>query len=438
MGWIVACIIIGIATLIALSGWLFVHNSRRKVKPNSAIVRLGLGGTQVFLKSGKWVHCVPYLHNCQEFTFRPQQLEIELPPDNAGMTADEYCVTGNISMTISTMRTADAILDACTSSDDGNPWTESAIDMMKSQLSVLFKDHISSHSLKSLQSNSADEKPIRDRLARLVERRGGVVDEFVIGPVRETGDVEYRDDSILNTTNKLRQIRRDVVKDKESHATSLANLTGANAVIAQQRIDAIQRDAENQIAAIDAAERKRETIALQTEQQNADRLNRVQGTITGKLEEEQNLARDEIEGADDTADQQAFWAQKGFKDRQDYEKQKAKHRDDIEGVISSRREAEQHDRAQLESSLDGLKTSADEQVKREHELRDSQIASTQKEGESQRETIRTDEQHTLDELHMQQQSTEHEAKAAATEHEANQRNASELRESLQSKQNTDD
>jgi len=428
MGIILGCVFIGIIAIIGMGTWLVIYKSRRKVKSNSAIVRLGFGGTQVFLKPGEWVHCVPQLHNCREFTFRPQELEVQLTQDNYATTADEYRVTGSIAMTVSTMRTADAILNACTSSADGNPWSASAVDMMHSQLTVFLKDHFGQHTYADLQSEEVDESRLRDRLARVVEHKGGVIDKLVLGPVKETEQPQDTADSVFNVTDKVRRAQKEIDKDKEAHASALANLADSNATVARQRMEASEREAAEQIAEIDATTRQQEQEMASTQQQTVMGVKHTQENITSQLDGELDQSRKQIESADDSAEQSTYWPTKGYENRENFEEKKVSHRQTIEQDIDESNRQEEAEGHRVDQTVDSLTDLANEQVDKEQDDRKKRLKTIAAQEEKQKQIIREDEEHALGDLQTQQKKIDAERESAMAGKDSGENELKRLRE----------
>ena len=403
MGLILGFVFIGTMAIIGTGTWLLIHRSRRKVKSNSAIVRLGFGGTQVFLKPGEWVHCVPQLHNCQEFTFRPQELEVQLTQDNYATTADEYRVTGSITMTVSTMRTADAILNACTSSADGNPWSASAVDMMHSQLTVFLKDHFGQNTFSDLQSEEVDNSKLRDRLDRVVEHKGGVIDKLVLGPVTETERPQNTDDSVFNVTDKVRHAQKQIDEDQEAHASALANLAGNNADVTKQRMEANEREAADKIAKIDSITRQQEQDMASVQRQTAMSMKHTQDNITDQLTGELDHSQKQIDGAEETTDQNKYWTTKGYRDRKDFETKKTQDRETTERDIEENKSHEEHEGRRVNQTVESLKDLAKSQVDKEQDNCEKLSKALTEQEEQQNKIIREDERHALSDLQTQQE-----------------------------------
>lgn len=418
MGLVITCLFLGLLLATGIGTWLIVHNSRRKVKPNSAIVRLGYGGTKVFLKPGTWVHCIPQLHNCQEYNFRSQEIDVQLTKDNHAITSDDYRVIASATMTLSTKRDATAVLAACSASSDGNPWSEQTCDLARSQLVVFLKDYTAVHSLAELSDGTADETLLSKRLSKVMEPKGFTLDSFSIGTVKQIVVNDHSEFTLLNANEKIRNEMLTAKEETErhvAHLTERAEVTGAQNKDRMQQDKRMTDDAIKQIDA-DSSHRQRE---MEVKQKNISQHSQEKiQEFTSEIDTDLNQLQHTIENSEDLAESK----------RQQFADERENRRQQIQDQIRTLQTDANTDAEGDSDYVDAIGETRDRELKKIEAAQKRETQEIADQEKSDAKGIRQDEEHSLEQLRRDEQERETKREEAIEQQKRHKSEANQIKE----------
>ena len=107
---IILIALIGIIAFVGVAAVFVMLRSRVKVEANSALVRTGFGGVKIETRPSGSLLCLPLLHQYRMIRFISKTVDIEIGGGDFASTGDEFSVSCQARVSISSLRDTESVL----------------------------------------------------------------------------------------------------------------------------------------------------------------------------------------------------------------------------------------------------------------------------------------------------------------------------------------
>lgn len=395
---IILIALIGIIAFVGVAAVFVTLRSRVKVEANSALVRTGFGGVKIETRQSETVLCLPMIHQHRMVRFTSRTVDIEIGGGDYASTGDEFSVSCQARVSISSLRDRESVLaQLMTSSSSGDLQDQ----MLQQKSTSAVKRILAARDLSDLAENLSivDEESLKP-LASQLETQGMTVEKIEIDNILllRLEDISESDRAHRKTWQRLKKEEQEKL------------------IQAQQAILVAATNELEELTSKEIAEGEEQAIEMQAElnknaQEQKASDDQVHNSGLKALEESTAVAKKELTAIGTSSkDEQAKQTDLEIAER---EKDLAKRDSESMQAQESKLEKIESDGQENLAGIEAEKTKALENLKKEIDEAPEKAQLIEDEGVAKHEKERADAVAVLDKQIVEQREKEKASRKSA-------------------------